>query len=143
MIMTMISKMVIMIDSLLLEMALSRSDRGSFLDLLGHDGEGGKPVRPEARDHRDVGGVAPAGDQNTANPGLIVPRVEGEPSAPEKDFEPGVEIHRRRVRRNADVAEIAVAIARGNVEAAAQGDCEMGEVPAHADPLRQGFARGP
>ena len=92
-------------------------------------------VGSKARDHRDVGGVAPAGDQDATNPWLIMSGVEGEPSIAEKDFEPGVEIHWRRVWRNADVAKLTVAVAGRNVEATAQSDRQMSEVAADADAL--------
>src|ERR1700733_5973476 len=100
-------------------------------------------MRSEGRDHRNVGGVPASRDQDAADPWLIVPRVEGEPTAAEKDFEPGVEIHRRRVNGNADVAQIAIAVARGNVETSAQRNGEMGEVATDADALRQGLVRRP
>ena len=57
----------------------------------------------------------------------------------EIDLEPGREIHRRVVRRHADVAEIAGAIARRDVHAAAERDREMREVAAHAAPLFMRF----
>ena len=89
-------------------------------------------VRSKARDHRDIGGVAPAGDQDATNPWLIMSGVEGEPSIAEKDFEPGVEIHRSGIRRYADVAKIPIAITRRDVEATAQRDRQMREVAADA-----------
>src|ERR1700690_3823918 len=103
-------------------------------------------MRAERRDHRNVSGVAPARYEDTTDPWLIVAGVKGEPSAPEVDFETRVEIQGRRAGRHADVAEIAVAVARGNVEATAQRDRQMGEVAAYADTLGQRVvccARGP
>ena len=64
---------------------------------------------------------------------------------PRIDLEPGAEIHRRRIRRHADVAEIAGAVARRDVHAAAERDGEVREVAAHAAPLGEaarGAARG-
>ena len=61
---------------------------------------------------------------------------------PEKRLEPGVEIHRRRVRRHADVAEISVAVARRNVHAAAERDRKMREIAAYADAFGVGFIGG-
>ena len=52
------------------------------------------------------------------------------PAVAEIGLEPGAEVHRRGVGRHADVAEIAGAIARRNVHAAAQRHGEMGEVAA-------------
>ena len=50
-------------------------------------------------------------------------------------FEPGVEVHGRRIRRHPDVAEITVAEARGNVHAPTQRDREVRKVPAYPCPL--------
>ena len=91
---------------------------------------------------RHVCGIAAPRYEDTTDPWLIVSRVKGEPSAGEKDFKPRVEIHRGRVWGNADIAEIAIAIAGGNVEATAQRNCQMGEIAAHADTLAQSFVCG-
>ncbi len=64
------------------------------------------------------------------------------PVAAEIDLEPGAEIHRRRVRRHADIAEIAGAVARRDVHAAAKRDREMGEVAADAGPVGVAAMRG-
>ena len=77
-------------------------------------------VRPKLVVMRDVGGVAAARHQDAADAREVVAGVEGVPAAAEIDFEPALEIHRRRVGRHADVAEIAGAIARRNVHAAAE-----------------------
>jgi hypothetical protein len=44
-------------------------------------------VGAEGCDHRDAGGVAPARNQDAADPWLIVPRVEIEPSIAKEGFE--------------------------------------------------------
>src|SRR5579859_1585153 len=64
-----------------------------------------------------------------------MPGMEGEPPACEKHLEPGAEIHRRRIKGDPDVTEIAGAVARRDVHATAQRDGKMGEVAAHSDPL--------
>jgi hypothetical protein len=61
--------------------------------------------------------------------------IEGEPMPAEIDFEPGAEIHRVGRRRDADIAEIARAVAGWNVHAPAQRYCEVREVAAHAGPV--------
>ena len=72
----------------------------------------------------------------------VVAGVERVPAPAQKDFEPGAEVHRRRVGRNADVAEIAGAIARRDVHAAAERDRQMGEIAADADALAQPVGGG-
>ena len=104
-----------------------------------HDAERLEDVRTERVDERNIGGVASTRDQDAADARHVVARVEGVPLAAEEHVEPGVEIHRRRVRRHADVAEIAVAVARRNVHATAERDREMREIAAYADPFDIGF----
>ena len=69
-------------------------------------------------------------------------RVHRVPTLIEEDLEPSAEIHRIDVDRNADVAEIAGAIAGGNVHAAAERNREMSEVAADADTFVHGITGG-
>ena len=62
----------------------------------------------------------------------VVAGVEGVPPAAQVALHPGAEIH-RRAGGNADIAQIAGAIAGGDVQAAAEGDGQMGIVAADAD----------
>ena len=61
--------------------------------------------------------------------------IEGVPAVPQVDLEPGAEVHRVHIGRNADVAQIAVAVTRRDVHAAAEGDGEVREVAADAATL--------
>jgi hypothetical protein len=70
----------------------------------------------------DVSGVTTAAHDNTADAGMVVPRVNGVPTTIEKDFGPAAKIHGIGINRNADVAEIASAIPRGNIHAPAKRD---------------------
>jgi hypothetical protein len=94
--------------------------------------------RAERGHDRDVGGVAPARHQNGADARLVVAGIKRVPAVAEVDFEPGAEIHWRGVARYADVAEITGAVARRDVDASAQRDSKVGEIPAHAAPLGVG-----
>src|ERR1700724_321960 len=85
---------------------------------------------------------APAGDHDAADAGRIVARVESEPASIEKGFEPGIIVHRGRVRRHANVAQKSIRVTRRNIHAAAKSDREMGEIPADADALLIGFKSG-
>ena len=101
-------------------MPLVRRLRKSFVDqFVGDDREPGERALTKSGADRDIGGIAPAGHKDPANSRLIVSRVEGVPARAEIDFKPGAEIHRRRVRRDADIAEVAGAIARRDVHAPA------------------------
>ena len=74
-----------------------------------------------------------ARNRDAANSGMLWRASKVIPAAVEIGFEPGVIVHRRWVGWNANVAEKAVGVARRNIHAAAEGDGEMGEVPADAD----------
>src|SRR5581483_11571785 len=87
---------------------------------------------PEARGQRDIGGIAAGGHQDAADARHVVTGIEGVPFAGEPGLVPAGEIHRGRLGRNADVAHIAGAVARGDAHAATEGDREMGEVAANA-----------
>ena len=68
--------------------------------------------------------------------GVIVARVESPPAILEIDLKPRAEIHRPGEAGQADVAEVAGGVARGNVHGAAEGDGQVLEVAAYADALR-------
>src|SRR5258708_6866914 len=74
---------------------------------------------------------------------MVVARVEGEPPSVEIDFEPGAEIHRRGIGRNADITEITGAVTRGDIHAPAQCHRQMREVAADADAFLMAFESSP
>jgi hypothetical protein len=107
---------------------------------LGDDFKARKLGDPKGGRYRDVRGVTTAAHDNAAYAGIVVARVYGIPTAIEKDFSPGAEIHGIGINRNADVAEIASAIPRGNIHAPADHDGEMREVAAYTDAFVHGIA---
>ena len=72
-----------------------------------------------------------------------MPRIPRVPFATEKDIEPGTEIHRIGIDRNANVSKIAGAVTGRDVHAATQRDSQMGEIAAHPDTLIVPFGRSP
>ena len=80
-------------------------------------------------------------DENAPEPDAIVTRIESVPAFPEIDLHPSRKVHWRVRGREPDIADIAGAISCGDVEAAAERDCEVGEVPANAAPLFVGLRR--
>src|SRR6185369_3645300 len=74
--------------------------------LVGPDLEPGQCVWPEGLGDRHIGSVAPLRDQDAADPGLVVARIEGAPVPAEIGFEPAGEIAYGPRFRRADVAEI-------------------------------------
>jgi hypothetical protein len=108
--------------------------------LLGHHGKAHEVGDAEGCRHRDVCGVAAAPHDNAADAGMVVTRVFRVPAPSEEDLEPGAEIHWIDIDWNADVAEIAGAVAGRDVHAAAERDGEVGEVAADADAFVHGIA---
>jgi hypothetical protein len=102
-----------------------------LLQFMRNDLEFLQPGRTEVRRNCDVRGVTPTGYDDAADAGMVMPGIEREPAACEKHFEPGAEIHGRRIRLDPDVTEIAGAIAGRDVHATAQRDGKMGEVATH------------
>src|SRR5580704_664256 len=109
-----------------------RRARGSGGHFVGPDPKGLQRVGSEGRGDRHVGRVAAARDEDAPDARRVVARIERVPGRPEVSLEPSREVHRRRVLRHADVAQIAGAIARRNVQAATEGDRQVGEVAADA-----------
>src|SRR5580692_2465756 len=88
---------------------------GEVVDVFGYffgdDLEPAQRMRAERMQHWNVHGVASARHGDAADTGHVVARVEDIPAAAEIGLEPGIEVHRRRIGRDADIAEITVAIA--------------------------------
>ena len=78
-------------------------------------------IRSEGRVERDVGSVTAARNQHPADARDVVARIERVPLLAELHLEPPSEIHGGVDRRDADVTQVAGAVARGDVQAAAQG----------------------
>ena len=97
-------------------------------------------MRSERVDERNIRCVAASRDNDPANPRHIVARIECPPRAVEEHFDPGAEIHRID-HGHANIAKMAVDVARRNVEAAAQRHREMGEISANAYSLVERLER--
>src|ERR1700748_3781456 len=111
-------------------------------DLVGDHVEALERVLAERHRDRHVAGVAAARHHDAADARRVVARVEGVPAVAEEDLEPGAEVHRIGHGRHADVAEVAGAVARRDVHAAAQRDRQVREVAADAGPLAKSLERG-
>src|SRR3954463_1087741 len=73
---------------------------------FGYNFEADQGVRPERQGQGNIGGGSTAGDQNAADPRVVVARIKGVPPPPEKHLDPGCEIHRRIGRRKTDVTDV-------------------------------------
>src|SRR6185295_5235790 len=104
-------------------------------DFVGDNVEAGQPGVSELRRYRHVRRIATAGDDDTSDARDVVPGIKSEPAPVQKHLEPGTEIHRRGVFGDADISEIARAVACRNVHAAAQRDCKMREIAANTNTL--------
>src|SRR5574341_2584469 len=106
---------------------------------LGPDLEARKRVEAKRVADRDIRGIAPARDQHAANTRHVVPRVKRVPATAQVGLEPGGKIHRAVWRRDADVTQVAGAVACRNVHAAAERDREMRVITADAGPFLEGL----
>src|SRR5713226_4095669 len=103
--------------------------------------EADQGVWPEGLGNWNVCGIAALGDQDTADARNVVARIEGIPAAADIGFEPGGKIPCGIGRRHAYVTEIAGAISRWNVHAAAERDCKVRVIAADALALVENFPR--
>ena len=81
-------------------------------------------------------------DDDAADARDIITRIERVPSAFQEHFDPGAENPSGR-RPAPDVTEMAVHVARRDVQASAERESEMGEVSADADALVERLKRRP
>ena len=86
-----------------------------------------------------IGRVSALRHQNAPEPDAIVTRIESAPASPKIDLHPSREIHWRVRGRNPNIAHIAGAVSRGDVEAPAECDRQVGEIAANAAPLGVGL----
>src|SRR5258708_3524040 len=106
--------------------------RRLFGNLVGPDSKRLQDMGSERIDERNIRRVSTSCDHERAEPGDVVARSERPPRALEEHLDPGAEIHWID-HGHADVAEMAVDVARGNVEAAPERNGEMREIAADAD----------
>jgi len=92
-------------------------------------------ARSENMNNRNIRRIAALSDQDTADARRVVACIEGVPATAKVGIEPTCKVAGRMRRRNSDVAEIAGAVARWNVHAAAERNGEMRIVAADALPL--------
>src|SRR2546428_5634165 len=100
-------------------------------DLVGPDRETRQRAGTERVADRHIRRIASTRDEHAADPRNVVPRIKRMPAASDIGLEPRGKIHRTVRRRDADIAEIARAVASGNVHAAAECDRQMRVVAAH------------
>ena len=108
---------------------------GILPDFLGDDRKLGQLVWAERGDHRNVCSISLSSDKDAANSARIVARIKRVPATSDEGFHPGIEVHGGRVRRNADIAEVPVAVSRRNVQATTKRYREMRKVAAHSNLL--------
>jgi hypothetical protein len=106
-----------------------------LFEFFGYHHEARQLGGTEGRRDGDISSVAPLSHYDAADAGMIVPRIQGEPSTIKEHFVPSAEVHWCRIDRYADVTKITRAIPRRDVHASGQGHCKMSEVPANTAAL--------
>ena len=91
---------------------------------------------------RHIGSITTMRNENAPDPRGIVPRIEGMPPAAEIDLDPRSKIHGCIRRRKADIRDVTGAVARRNVQATTESNCQMCEVAANSAALAICFERG-
>ena len=81
-------------------------------------------------------------DLDAPDAGNVESGVEGAPMLAEKNFEIGVEIHRRAGIEPADVGKMPRHIARGKIEGTAEGHADMGKIAADPEALADDLGGG-
>src|SRR3984957_1074211 len=122
-------------------MATTTAAGSSFCDLVGPNPEADQCVRSKSLGNRNVRGITALGDQDAADPRNVVARIERVPAAAEIGLEPAGKTPRGPRQRHADLAEIAGAISRWNVHAAAERDGKVRIVAADTLALVEHFPR--
>lgn len=60
-----------------------------------------------------------------------MPGVKRVPLVADIGFKPGIEIHRRGIEGDTDIAKIAIAVSGGDIEGAAKRDSQVRKIAAH------------
>ena len=111
------------------------------VDLIGFDVEAGKLGAAEASGDGDVGCVATGSHEDAADARVVVAGVHVPPAATEPDLIPGAEVAGAG-EGDADVANVAGDVTRGDVHASREGDGEMLVVATDADAFGEDVHRG-
>lgn len=74
----------------------------------------------------NISGISALGNQYSSDPWDVVARIKRMPATAKIDFKPGGKVHRLWCRWNANITQIACAITRWNIQAAAKGNCKVG-----------------
>src|SRR6201996_4922802 len=111
----------------------------TIIDRFDNDLEAAKKMRPEGLNHGNIHRIAAAVEGNPSDLLDVVTGVEHVPAVADRGLEPGVEVHRRRVGGDSDIADIPIAIAGWDIKAPVERDGEGGEIPAHAQALVEGL----
>src|ERR1035437_10199753 len=107
----------------------------TFRDFIRPNFKALQSVLAERGGDGNIGRVAASRDEHSSNPGHVVPWIECVPGATEIDFNPRCKIHRTVRRQRPHVAQVAGAVTRRNIHAAAERDSQVREVATDARTL--------
>src|SRR6185295_9574911 len=103
-----------------------------FWNLICPDSKTLENTWPKRSNNGNIARVAAPGHEDPAQARHVIARIERIPLPPNPGFEPRREIADRVRGRSSDIAQITRAITRGNIHAAAKGDCKMRVITANS-----------
>jgi hypothetical protein len=111
---------------------LERLNSTRVLALVSYHIETRQAGRSKGRRNSHVGGITSLRDHHAPDPGMVMPRIEGEPATVKEHLVPCAKIHRGRITRYANVTQVTCAVPRRDIHASGKRHGKMGEVPADA-----------
>jgi len=99
-------------------------------NLISPDPKALQCVGSKRRRNGDIAGITASRHQDATPAGYIVARVEGVPAAADPCLEPGSEVANVVRRGHSEIAQVAGAVSRRDIQAAAEGDSKMHVVAA-------------
>src|ERR1700722_15074018 len=114
-----------------------------LFQLFSNNGKPRQDGSAKARRNGNIGSISPAGNDDAADPRMVMPCVKCEPPTADEDLKPSAEVHWGGIARNSDITEVTRAVSCRDVQTSAQRNRKMCEVATHTDALFVSFGGSP